>query len=169
MTLSATTIARQAAMLCSGYRVGYFTDADIERWAERQIDALDEPPLPLIELATLRGMYPIDVMNLLKSIGGTFSQETLIEAEIGFWGLLYDANKVPLERAIRSLFTMTHEERLTGQQRSTVYGLDDGYDLAVAGTYGTVAQVESEFRSFVCRYAEKLKAQEVEILGKGGM
>ena len=50
MTLSATTIARQAAMLCSGYRVGYFTDADIERWAERQINALDEPPLPLIEV-----------------------------------------------------------------------------------------------------------------------
>ncbi len=53
----------QAAILCCGYGMGYYKEADIEHWAERQIDALDEPPLPLIELTTIRGMYMLPPYN----------------------------------------------------------------------------------------------------------
>ena len=155
----------QAAILCCGYSMGYYKEADIEHWAERQINALNEPPLPLIELATVRGMYPIDVMNLLRSLSGAFPPSLIAEAQIGFLGLLYHSKKIPLKRAIGGLFAMVHDEDVTDDQRSMIYGLDDMYDLAIAGTYGTVGQVEAEFRSFVQPYVEKLNAQEIEMLG----
>ncbi len=147
-------VGHQAAVLCCGYSMGYYNEADIEHWAERQIDALDEPPLPLIELTTVRGMYPIDVMNLLRSLSSAFPPSVTIEAQIGFLGLLYDSKKVSLKKAIGGLLAMVHDKGVTGDQCTTIYGLDDVFDLAIAGTYGTVGQVESEFRSFVWPYVE---------------
>lgn len=159
-------VEHQAAILCCGYSMGYYKEADVEHWAERQIDALDEPPLPLIELTTIRGMYPIDVMNLLRSVSGEFPPTLIVEAQIGFIGLLHHAEKIPLKRAIGGLFAMVHDKGVTDDQRATIYGLDDMYDLAIAGTYGTIGQVEAEFRSFVQPYIEKLNAQEIEMLGE---
>jgi hypothetical protein len=164
MTKEQSTDGLQAAILCCGYRLGYYTDADIEHWAERQIDASDKPSLTLIELATLRGSNPIDVMNLLRSLGGTLSPSVTIETQIGFLGMLYDANRISLKTATNGLIAMVHDQGVTGDQRSKIYGLDDMYDLALAGTYGTISQVESEFRSLVRPYADNLKAQDIEIL-----
>lgn len=164
MTKEHSTIGLQAAFLCCGYNVGYYTISDIEWWAIQQIDALDEPTLALIDLATLRDTNPIDVMNLLRSLGGTLSPSLTIEMRIGFLGLLYDAKRISLKTAINGLFAMVHDQGVTDDQRTMIYCLDDGYDLALAGTYGTVSQVEAEFRSFVRPYADTLKAQEIEIL-----
>jgi len=105
-------------------------------------------------------------MNLLRSLGGTLSPSLTIEMQIGFLGLLYDAKRIALEKAIHGLFALVHDQGVTDDQRSMIYWLDDGHDLAIAGTYGTVSQVEAEFRSFVRPYADTLKAQEAEILGE---
>lgn len=168
MTKEQCTIGLEAAILCCGYSIGYYADADIEHWAERQIDVLDEPPLALIELATLRDTYPIDAMNLLRSLGGVLSPAATIESEIGFIGLLYDAKRISLATAIRRLFPLGHDEGVTDKQRSMLYWLDDAYDLALAGTYGTLSQVASEFRSFVQPYADNLRAQDVIMLREIG-
>jgi len=157
-------LGRQASILCCGYGMGYYKEADVEHWAERQIDALDQPPLPLIELATVRGMYPIDVMNLLRSLSGESQPNVIVEAQIGFLGLLYYTKKIPLKRAIGGLFVMVHDKGVTDDQCATIYGLDDMYDLAIAGTYGTVGEVEAEFCSFVRSYMDRLTAEGIEMV-----
>ena len=68
MTREPSRMEVQANMLSCGYNMGYYSETDIELWAERQIDQLDEPPLVLIELATSRGVCPIDIMNRLNSL-----------------------------------------------------------------------------------------------------
>jgi hypothetical protein len=167
MTTEPFPLAIKAALLCCGYKIGYYKDSDIESWAVRQIDTLDEPPLALIELMTVRDKYPIDVMNLLKSLGGVLTPSAMVDAQIGFLGLLYDSKRITVNRAIGGLFKLVHDAGVTDEQQSMIYWLDDRYDLAVAGTYGTIEQVESELNSFMQPYREKLKAQEVEMLGEG--
>jgi hypothetical protein len=165
MTHQKPTPGLQAAILCSGYSVGYYSDADIERWAERQIDLSDVPSLALIELATVRGKCSIDVMNLLRSLFGELPPSVAIEARIGYLGLAYQAKNLSLEKAIRGLFLLVHDQGVTQEQQSMIYWLDDAYDLAGAGTYGSLDDVLSEFHSFVLPYANRLKAQEVEMFG----
>jgi hypothetical protein len=166
MTKERSTIGAQAAFLCCGYNVGYYSTSDIEWWAIQQIDAMDEPPLAIIDLATLRDTNPIDVMNLLRSLGGTLSSSLTTEMRIGFLGLLYDVKRISLNTAIGGLFALVHDDGVTDDQRSMIYWLDDGCDLAIAGTYGTIGQVEADFRSFVRPYADSLKAQKIELLGE---
>jgi hypothetical protein len=165
MTNEPSEIAVQASILCSGYRVGYFTDADIEAWAVQQLDGYDKPPMTIFDLAMLRGMHPIDVMKLLRSLASELPPSLAVETQIGVLGVLFDAKRITLEKAIRGLFALVHDDGMTKDQQSMIYWLDDGYDLAVAGTYGSISQVESEFRSFVEPHAYRLKALEITMFG----
>ena len=74
MTKEQSKVGLQATIICCGYNVGFCSISDIEWWAIQQIDALDEPPMALIDLTILRDTNPIDVMNLLRSRRHTFAK-----------------------------------------------------------------------------------------------
>jgi len=148
----------EADILRCGYDVGYFDKAHIEGWADRQIEACDSPPTELLDLSMIRDTHPIDVMNLLRSIGSPDSS-TSIETQIGFLGLLLAERKISTQLAIRGLFALVHEPGITQEQQSQIYYLDDGYDLAIAGTYGTMGHLERELRDFVSPYSNRLAEQ----------
>ena len=59
--------AAEADVLLCGYDIGFFDKSDIERWADRQIEAVDEPSAALIELAMLQSAHPLDVMRILRT------------------------------------------------------------------------------------------------------
>ena len=44
----------------------------------------------------------------------------------------------------------------TQEQRSQIYYLDDGYDLAIEGTHGSMDDIERELNAFVLPYAMRL-------------
>jgi len=148
----------EADLLRCGYDLGYFDKADITRWADRQIEACDSPPTELLDLSMIRDTHPIDVMNLLRTFGSPDSSTT-IQTQIGFIGLLLAEGKISTQRAIRGLFALVHQPGITHEQASQIYHLDDGYDLAVAGTYGTIGGIERDLRQFVFAYASRLAEQ----------
>ena len=166
MTKEQSTISLQATILCGGYEIGYYTTADIERWAMQQIDASEKPSLAVIDLANLRDMSPIDVMGLLQSLGGTLSPSLTIETQIGIFGLLYDAKRISLEKAVEKVCELVYDEGVTQHQREVLDWLGEMCYMAFEESIGTVSQVESEFLSFVRPYADNLKAQEIEMLGE---
>jgi hypothetical protein len=145
----------EADLLLCGYEVGYFDKSDIAQWADRQIAAIANPSAELLDLSMIRHTYPIDVMNLLRSLGSP-DLNVRIQNQIGFIGLLYGEKKLTLQRAIGGLLSLVHQPGLTQEQRSQIYYLDDGYDLAVAGAYGTLAQIERDFSNFVSPYTQRL-------------
>jgi hypothetical protein len=159
--------AIDAAILQCGYNVGYFNEADIERWAEAQIADLDEPSEALIELAILRNMHPLDVMKLLRSVGKDVPATQWIAAQIGFIGTSFAEGKLSLVNATRALYALVLESGISSDEESAIYYLDDGYDLAVAGTHGSLAEVEAELRRFVMPYAERLQEKHSSLFRKG--
>lgn len=56
-------------------------------------------------------------------------------------------------------FALIHEPGTTAGQESRVYHLDDEYDLAIAGTYGTMDDIERELNDYVSPYAQRLNEQ----------
>lgn len=147
--------AIEADVLLCGYEAGFFSKSDISQWADRQIAAIANPSAELLDLSMIRHTYPIDVMNLLRSLGSP-DLNVRIQNQIGFIGLLYGEKKLTLQRAIGGLLSLVHQPDLTQEQRSQIYYLDDGYDLAVAGAYGTLAQIERDFCNFVSPYLQRL-------------
>lgn len=155
-------MSAEADVLRCGYDVGYFDKADIARWADRQIAATDDPCTELLDLSMIRQTHPLDVMKLLRSLGAADSAAT--ETQIGFIGLLYEKHQITTQLAIRRLFALIDEADTTADQQSQIYYLDDGYDLAVAGTYGTMNAIERGVSAFVTPYAERLAEQYPQII-----
>ena len=151
-------MSTEADILRCGYNVGFFEKSDIANWADRQIEAIDDPCNALLDLSMIQRTHPLYVMNLLRSLGSTDSSAT-IETQIGFIGLLLTQRRITMQVAIRGLWTLVHEPNINEEQRSHIYFLEDGYDLAAAGTYGTIDDIERELYNFVFPYAQRLTEQ----------
>ncbi len=149
------TAAVEADVLRIGFGIGYFTKADIARWADRQIAAVDAPSEGLIDLSMNQHIDPYDLLKLLDAVSQR-DAERKVAAEIGFIGLLVASNRMTTGRAMRSLFAIAHSDGITDEQRSRIYHLDDDYDCALAGTYGTMAEVEHGLREFISTHTEQL-------------
>lgn len=151
------SIAVEAAVLECGYNIGFFSLRDVEHWAESQIAAVDRPTDALIDLAILRDTHPLDVMKLLKTVSGDLPASESIAMRIGFIGHCFEEGKISLLTGIRGLWPLVFEAGISSEQESQIYWLDDAYDLAVAGYYGTLADVDGGFRQFVMPYTQMLQ------------
>lgn len=152
----------EADVLRCGYEVGYFDKSDIIRWADTQIEECDSPSTTLLDLAMIRTTDPIDVMNLLRSIGSPESS-IAIETQLGFLGLLVTTGAISMERAVRGLFWLVHDEGLTEEQQKQIYYLDDGYDLAAQG-YSSMDDIERDLLKLVTPYAEQLAGKYPQLI-----
>jgi len=157
-------ISLEASVLRCGYDAGVFDKEAIERWAELQISRLDDPLSELIELATIRRAHPVDVIKLLRSLAAGIPSSQSVETQIGFVGLAFEAGRLSLVGAKRGLWSLLHVEGITHEQEAAIYCIDDGYDLALCGSYGTMEDVERQLREFTKPYAERMKAGFGEIL-----
>ena len=156
-------MSTEADVLRCGYDVGFFDKSDIERWADCQITAIDNPPTELLDLSMVRQTHPIDVMNLLRTLGAV-DPATTIQIQIGFLGLLREKHKINTQLAIRGLWALVHESGITQEEESQIYYLDDGFDLAITGTYGTIHDIERDLNDFVSPYAKRLVQQYPQLI-----
>lgn len=156
----------ETAVLLAGYDLGYFDIAAIRRWADRQIELIDEPSEALLDLAMLHETNPIDVMKLLRTVGSS-GQAVEADTRIAFLGLLFEQKRLSLRQVVRGLFSLVIDDRASSEQRSMIYYLDDGYDLAVAGTYGSLKQIERELVEFVTPYMRQLTERFPQLISPG--
>lgn len=147
--------SQEAEVLRTGFKLGFFGKRDIERWADRQIAAVDEPSSALIDLSMNQRLTSDDVLTLLEVVG-QFDARQSVETEIGIIGLLLSSRRIAVFEAVRFLWPLVYASGVTDAQASRICDLDHGYDLALEGIHGTTGQIESELRNFVTTYAGKL-------------
>ncbi|MGY8769527.1 MAG: hypothetical protein ACKVH8_13995 [Pirellulales bacterium] len=154
-------ISAEANFLRCGYEMGFFEKEDIERWADSQILAVDVPSDTLIELALIREKLPADVIALLLKLGPEKPSKLI---EMGFIGLLLQLNRIDGPNAISRLYSLADEQELGGDIVSEIYHLDDGYDLAVDSSIGTVEEILGELEEFIEPFAIDLRNQYPEFI-----
>jgi hypothetical protein len=73
---------------------------------------------------------------------------------IGVIGRLYRGGKASLESSVRVLFSLLHANDYTfsRQEEGEIYYLDDAFDLAVIGTYGSIEDVKTLLVEFTEPY-----------------
>lgn len=159
------SIAFEAAFLQLGFRLGYYSRADIERWTDRQIEQADQPSMDLIELAILRGKHDWDVVVLLSRISSEIGPRVRTELTIGMVGKLFRTGKTSLEQSVRILFSLLHDDdyKSPQEEKTEIYCLDDAYDLAVKG-YESLGEVRTRLLAFTDPYVAIVADKELAIV-----
>jgi hypothetical protein len=163
MSVTGNMMSAEAGVLRCGYEAGYFQKADITRWADRYIAELPEPCIELLDLSMIRETPPSDVVKLLQALE-SLTPSAIIEARIGFVGLLRNERALSTRAAVRGLFPLAREPGTTADQKSEIYSLDDAYDLATARIYGTMEEVEKLLASLVGPYSRRLAEQYPDLI-----
>lgn len=146
-------LERQALLLRVGFDLGLYDRADVADWVTSRVMAPEQLDGPLLELGTLAGRSDEDIASLLRDLAGPVPGGLAARIEIGLVGRMVAAGTSKLKPAIRRLFSLAYEG-LTEEEQGCIVQLDDGYDLAAAGTYGTIGQVRSDFADFTARYRD---------------
>ena len=162
--------ATEADVLRCGYEAEHFDKSHIIAWADEQIMACDKPSDALIDLSLCRNSGSQTVASNLRSLGS--NDATLcVKLQFAFLGLTFNADRITLEQAVRTLYRIAHEianERgVDDDQRNMIYHLDDGYYPAFSGTHGTLAEIEREFGDFIRPYILQLNEQFPQLVASG--
>lgn len=133
----------------------------LSAWINEQLPDDGSIPDPVLELTTLRDKDDLRIVGLLSQLvlAGPAAEARM---EFGLLSQMYRGGDIQLGQAVRRLYLLLHEvglDAFTGDEVDAIYSLDDGYDLAVIGTYGTTEHVEAEFIRFVGRYEDQLSSR----------
>ena len=148
--ISLSEIERGARVLHVGFDLGFYDRAQLDAWVTHAIEALEAIPDPLLELATLAHRSDQEIVDLLAELAAPGSWEERARIEIGMLAEMEAKGRLELGAAIgRSLFASTDA---AFELRGELYGIEDAYELARAGAYGSVEEARREYRAFASRY-----------------
>jgi hypothetical protein len=144
--------------LAVGFEMRLYSRSDISTWVDERVARVDDVAGPLLDLTTLRDKDDGAIATLLFAMTGPVD-----EAEVGRIGLavlhqMLITKQMDLRLAIGALrhlrFRFFSDEH---KEYTECLVLDDEYDLAADGTYGTLVNVERDLLAFLESYAERLE------------
>ena len=141
-----------ATLLSVGFDLGLYDRGTVRDWVDREIEAAEQLEGPLLELATISHRSDDDVAGLLRALARPAPEGFEARVEIGMIGRMVEAGEMTLKAGVRRLSGMAYGAGLTGEEQDCIFEIVDGYDLAVAGTYGSLAEVRASFEELTSRH-----------------
>ena len=148
------TTARAKA-LARALALGLTTPREVVAWVDNLIVASEKPDHFLTEAS-------LSESNLNKLIPALqrFSENTHIDDETEVWSALIAQLNVWLTahpgdglRIAGVLYQMARSGEVPDSEaEDAMYRFEDAYEMAIAGTYGNLDQVEAELREFLDKY-----------------
>ncbi len=122
-------------------------------WADNIIKNDDEPEYFIIELS-LSGHKSInEVLSLISDYCGPEKSNIAGRVILGILYAQYITEQISLKKLAIQISRQVWKPMFTDIEKSFMYGLDDCYDLAINGTYGTI----EDFRKNTVRFIEIFK------------
>ena len=137
-----------------GLANGLLDKQEVIRWADNIIQQDDQPVINVIELSLCGHKSVNDVVSLLSEIVGDPRPQISGRVILGLLYNNYKNGKITLEKVARSMSWIIWQGELTDEEKSFMYGIDDMYDLAVSGTFGTVESFEMDTLRFIEIYKD---------------
>jgi hypothetical protein len=154
-------LPRSPVVVALGFEMGLYSRADVSAWVDRVVAQVEAVDGPLLELVTLRGKHDTEIVRLLSVLAGTKTSAELARTRLGILYELFTSDRIDLGRTTAQVFRVgldgfTNEGE--HEEYNACIGLDDAYELADAGTYGTLQTVREEVLAFLKPYADALDA-----------
>jgi hypothetical protein len=134
-----------------GFEMGLYSREDLATWVDAEVARRDRLPDPLLELTVLRCKHDVDIAALLRGLAGDVPGTDRATLELGTLRELVEDGHVPVRQAAYQALRIANA--IGWDVYCEAIGLVDLFDLAEAGTYGSVEDAEREFLAFLDRYA----------------
>ena len=143
-----------AEILRYGLIAGFHTVADAVGWADSLIVRDPKPDIAVIDIALSAASDVATVAALLGSVGGECDPVMVMRRSIAEMRAVVLGNADRGIDVARWLYRLANAGCLPEEHfGSSAYSLDDRFDLARSGTYGTEGEALDALRGFLDQYA----------------
>jgi hypothetical protein len=147
-------ISNALHLIRAGLASGLLTKEEVIDWADKIITRDAQPDIFFIDLAMSSSKSTNDVIHY---IGDYLNFENPTVQGRPLVGLLYNqysSRQIDLERAISKLFRLKFEAVFNEQEEGYIYSLENDYDCAKHGIYGSLYTVQQELEKFLSFYKD---------------
>lgn len=145
----------QAEVYRLGLLSGYFANDNVINWADQVIAEEEKPDIEIIDVAFGKHLKSIDLARLLENVKGEIEAELPFKILLGLYSKeLKEKTKTPSEVAKSVYFALNSitTTKPSSKEEQLIYYFDDRFDLAIAGVYGNLQDLENELRDFLSQY-----------------
>jgi hypothetical protein len=143
----------QAEIIRRGIELGLYSPAEAVRWSDQAIAAEERPDYALIELSLAR--HPQEILRHLVSFAEQAEPALVLQGLFRKMLRSLNGDDSVAEQLARTLFRLAHDAEWSpsGLDENDAYFIDDAFDLAASGTWGTRAEAVRELRTFLEEHA----------------
>jgi hypothetical protein len=145
-------LREQAEYLRLALAMGLISPDAVVVWADRVIDATDDPPIEVIEVSLSGGRSPVEVMDLLRLVPGAGDLGAAAHRALGLLRRRVRDGSVPSDRAAEMLWAYSNWATVPEDERLWAVNLTDAVECLHLG-YGTPDTVRSEILAFLDQHA----------------
>jgi hypothetical protein len=153
--LSAPTLKFDAEALRLGLVAGTVDVREVVAWADRAILANQADDAPVLLDLSLAGRRSVsEVVSLLGEVPGEADPPAVGRQLAGELATRLAAGQMDIVATARAMYRILREGYAPDREfEGHAYAADDGVDLALSGTYGTLDDVRHDVAEFLSRYA----------------
>ncbi|HEX6367532.1 MAG TPA: hypothetical protein VF006_01290 [Longimicrobium sp.] len=149
-----------AEALRCGLLAGYVTVRETVAWADAVIAREPAPDPAIIEVALAGRQPPADVVALLRDVPGDADPIRVRRRLLARMLQVLDGDPTHAERIARWLYQLAVHGELPEEAFGwQAYGLDDTFELARTGVYGSHAAAVTELREYLHRHSVPTAAE----------
>jgi hypothetical protein len=133
---------------------GLLDKQEVIRWADDIILQDEQPAYFVIELSLCGSKSVKDMVSLIHSFVGEPRPVVSGRVILGFLFAQYSQKVISLRTVTAAIYGLLWETEWNETEKRFMYGLDDAFDCAVNGIYGTVEEVEKDVFRFLEIYKD---------------
>lgn len=147
-------LKEQAVALQVGLLGGYVQPTEVVTWADQVIAAGDVPGPDLIEISLGAGLPVEELAQALKAIPGEVGPTRLAQTILRHMAAALRRDPTTSRSIARCLYQMWLDDLTPSPEaKDQMSRLDDAFDLAESGTWGTLTEVRAELAEFLSVWA----------------
>lgn len=129
-----------------GIGCGLWNKKEVIDWSDKVIEAIDNPPLELLEVSIMSKSKIDDIESKLFELSRIEDEEHYVKIVLSIIGEMLEQKHLNIEKAIRITSRLLVHTGMSWESRYyNLYSLDDSYDLAINGVHYDINEVEKEF------------------------
>lgn len=146
-------LREEAEYLRLALAMGLVTPDEVVAWADRQIAALDEPPIQVIDVSLAGSRPAIEIIGLLAAVPGSGDLVAAAHRSLGLFLRRFRAGGISLEQAADMLWAYSNWASVPEDERLWASNFTDVVNCLNLGYYGTPESVRSEVEEFLSRHS----------------
>lgn len=141
-------------LIRAGLASGLLTKEEVIDWADKIITKDEQPDIFFIDLAMSSSKSTNDVIHYISDYLNFDNPAVQGRPLVGLLYHQYANGQINLEQTVSKLFRLKFEAVFNEREEGYIYSLENDYDCAKHGIYGSLQAVQQELEKFLAFYKD---------------